>query len=65
MEKNHWPTPTARDWKYPSPPDGIRAKRKRRAGWTEDLADFAVRWSLEWDAQCTLEKSLKDDKELK
>ena len=40
------PTPTARDEKNPSSPDGERIARKREQGWTIELNDLAAMGSL-------------------
>ena len=36
------PTPTARDYKNPSSPDGERITRKQEQGWTIELSDLAA-----------------------
>ena len=36
------PTPTARDFKNPSSPDGERIARKKEQGWTIELSDLAA-----------------------
>ena len=40
-EEEMLPTPTARDLKNPSSPDGERIKRKKEQGWTIELNDLA------------------------
>ena len=40
------PTPTARDEKNPSSPDGVRIKRKMEQGYTIELNDLAPMWLL-------------------
>ena len=40
------PTPTARDEKNPSSPDGKRIARKMNQGWTIELNDLAAMGSL-------------------
>lgn len=44
QQTRFWPTPTARDEKNPGSPDGARAVRKARLGYTTDLNDIVTTW---------------------